>query len=151
MLILKCCNVSTPRSPPPLPHPLISRTSWRERDGRWGSFTIFLILQVLSCHWCLFLSLTTSSLTSTALPLLRRLRLGSGYPLAALSPLYVAPAHWKVGGGPVSVVVCCMLALSSSSPLCWQPGVGVGGVTPPRLQPFCSVNPHCLVVLSQLT
>lgn len=58
------------------------------------------------------------------------------------------------GRGSLGVVVCCMLALSSSSPLCWRLGGGGGGVKPayaPCLQPFCSVNPHCLVILFKLT
>ena len=52
------------------------------------------------------------------------------------------------------VVVCCMLALSSSSPLCWrlrEAALALSQLTPPRLQPFCSVNPHCLVILFKLT
>lgn len=89
--------------------------------GKKWIITICLILQFLSCHWCLLLSLTTPSLTSTFS------QCGSGYPLAALS----APHSFFFFGcnrGPLSVVVCCMLALSSSSPLCWQPGVGGWGV-----------------------
>lgn len=74
---------------------------------------------------------------------------GSDCPLAALSFLTVC-GH-SLGAGVPSALWCagCMLALSSSSPLCWR--FGAGGWCRSSFQPFYSVNPHCLVILFELT
>lgn len=92
------------------------------------------------CLWCLFLSLTTPLLTSTVSP-------------PFLQQLFVA-ALAQGAGGPLSVAVCCMLALSSSSPPSANNPVEVlfrGDVLVSFVQPFCYVNPHCLVSLFELT
>ncbi|CAK6963653.1 hypothetical protein F7725_015840 [Scomber scombrus] len=93
---------------------------------------ITLIHKFMSCHRCLLLSLTTSpslppnpSPTQPFPP-----QAAQANPLAALSP----PFCNSSGRRPLSVVVCCMLALSSSLPLCWQPGGG-GGVRCVSLHP----------------
>lgn len=132
-------------------HPHISRADWREKRWMMGHLpSLILHIHVLS-----LVSVPLSDHPPSP-PRPFPPPGGSGNPLAASSP---PPSPFfcfcnSSGRGPFSVAVCCMLALSSSSPLCWHPEevVGVcGQLTPPCLQPFCSVNPHCLVVLFELT
>lgn len=115
-----------------------------------GYFTITLIH--MSCHWCLLLSLTTPPL-----PLLPPSppqpfppQAAQANPLAALSPPLQqlgAAASQRCGvlhACPVFLLAPLLAARR------WR-GVFAVSAYAPCLQPFCSVNPHCLVVLFELT
>lgn len=105
-----------------------------KRDG-------WCVIRHLSHPTSLVLSLVSVPLSDHTLPhlhgpsLLRRPRLSLG--CFEPTPFFGLFATAR-GRGPLSVVVCCMLALSSSSPLCWQPGVGGGGVWSAYAPPLAS-------------
>lgn len=144
---------SSPRS---LPH---IQDQLKGQNSRWWCHPPSIpSSHFLFCHWCLFLSLTTPHPlphlhSPSPLPQAMAAQASS---LGCFKPFFVLFfLLQQLGGrGSFSIVVCCMLALSSSSPLCWRVGGGGGGVKPayaPSLQPLSSVNPHCLVILFELT
>lgn len=147
--------------PPHQDHFHISRTSWRGRTLDDGvihhPYHLAISCSVTGACSSLWPH-PTPFLTSTALPPLPQAMAAQASSLGCFKPFFCFFCFVFLqqlrGRGSLSVVVCCMLALSSSSPLCWRVGGGGGGVKPAyasSLQPLSSVNPHCLVILFELT
>lgn len=118
-------------------------------------------MSVTVCHhsslkfFSLFLSLTTHPPHPQCPFLHRRLRLSLGCFELPPPPFYwFIFLLWPEASQRCGVLHACPVFLLTHSP---EEEVLVAGGEPPppppapRLQPFCSVNPHCLVVLFELT
>lgn len=119
---------------------------WKKRWITGHSPSLILPSSFLPCHWCLFPSLTTPPSHTF---LLRQLRLS----LSCFEPTsLISRSGWALSALWCAACLPCL----PPSPLCWQSGGSGGAVYPanaPLLLPsaVCSVNPHCLVVLFELT